>query len=364
VGQPLNVGVVGLGVISRQYFDTLNDVEGVRIVAAADIAPGRAQEVAQAHPGVEALAVDELVASAGVDVVLNLTIPVAHADVALRAIAAGRGVYGEKPLTATFDEARRVMAAAEAAGTAVWCAPDTVLGTGIQTARRAVERGDIGAPVGASATWASPGHEAWHPAPDFYYQPGGGPMMDMGPYYVTALCHLLGPIASVTSSASRRRAERRIATGPRAGETVPVEVDTHVVAILEHVGGALSTVTVSFDSAPSHAPNIEVFGEAGSMTVPDPNMFSGDVTLTDAVTRETRLLVPDAGYAEAGRGIGLVDAASGGGRASGELALHVLEVMTGVLTSATERRRVDIVSAPAIPAAVPFTPAEHWRRAR
>ena len=364
MGDPLRVGIIGLGVISRQYLDTLRDHPTVRITAVADIAPHRAAEVAAQTPGAHAIEVDELLADPDVGMVLNLTVPAAHADIALRAIAAGKGVYGEKPLAANLPDAAAVVRAGADAGLRVLCAPDTVLGTGIQTARSVIERGAIGHPVGAAATWSAPGHEAWHPHPDFYYRDGGGPLLDMGPYYLTSLCHLLGPIAAVTGRGSRRRSERTIASGPRTGERVPVEVDTHVVALLEHVGGALSTVTVSFDSAPSAAPPIEVFGERASLVVPDPNRFDGDVILTDASTRESMTVAPEAGYVAAGRGIGLVDAArSGDGRASGHLALHVLEVMTAILTSARSYERIAIDSRPAIPPLVDLTDQARWRAA-
>lgn len=362
MGDPLRVGIIGLGVISRQYLTTLHAHPTVRVTAVADIAPGRATEVAADVDGARALSVDELLADPEVDVVLNLTIPAAHADIALRAVASGKSVYGEKPLTADLASANDVVHAAHDAGVAVLCAPDTVLGTGIQTARSVVERGGIGHPVGAAATWTSPGHEAWHPNPDFYYSDGGGPLLDMGPYYLTSLCHLLGPVTSVTGRGTGRRTTRTIAKGPRAGEHVPVEVLTHIVALLEHAGGAVSTVTLSFDSAPSSAPHIEVFGEAGSLVVPDPNRFDGDVVLTQG--KQSAMVPVEAGYADAGRGIGLVDAAVRGaarGRASGELALHVLEVMTGILTSAGHGRAVEIASRPDIPPLVPLTPAAAWR---
>lgn len=365
MGHPHRVGIIGLGVISRAYLETLQHDPRIRITAVADLDAERAASTAAGLEHARALSVDDLCAADDVDTVLNLTIPAAHAEVAHRAIAGGKSVYGEKPLAATLDEARGVVGAGHAAGVGVWCAPDTVLGTGTQTARAVVARGAIGVPVGASATWASPGHEAWHPHPDFYYRQGGGPLMDMGPYYVTALCHLLGPVAAVTGVGSRRRAERTIATGPRAGERIPVDVDTHIVGVLEHVGGATSTITVSFDAAPSRAPFIEVFGEEGALAVPDPNLFDGEVVLTDARTGAATTLEAEAGYQDAARGVGLLDAAVfGEGRAAGDLALHVLEVMTGVLAASAHRSRVLVESRPTIPSLVPLTPASRWRPAR
>lgn len=357
MGQPLRVGIVGAGAISGQYLTTFERLGSVRLVAVADRDPARSAAAAQEH-GVRALTVDELVADPEVDLVVNLTVPAAHADVALRAIAAGKDVYGEKPLAATLADARTVLDAAAAAGVRVGCAPDTVLGTGVQTARRAIDDGLVGTPVAATATMVTPGHERWHPDPDFYYQPGGGPLLDMGPYYVTALVTLLGPVESVIGAASHTRDTRTIGSGPRAGQTVPVAVDTHVTGVLRHASGALSTLVMSFDAVATRASSIEVHGEAGSLVVPDPNQFDGDVHLHE-LGGEWRLLPPSAGYRDAGRGIGVADLAAtpDGGlpRASGELAYHVLEVMTALLSSAESGAAVAVESRCAVPPPVPLT---------
>jgi predicted dehydrogenase len=360
VGSTHGVGIIGLGVISRQYLDTLVGSDRLDVVAVADLDAARAADVAGRIEGAAARTVDDLLADDAVDTVLNLTIPAAHADIALRAIAAGKHVYGEKPLALNLDEAHDVMTAAAAAGVRVSSAPDTVLGTGVQTARSLVDAGAIGRPVAASATWVSAGHERWHPAPDFYYLPGGGPLFDMGPYYLTSLVQLLGPVAAVTGSASRTRALRTIATGPRAGEQVPVEVDTHVTGILEHVDGAVSTIVTSFDGAGSAAPPIEIHGEAGSLRVPDPNFFDGDVLRRAAGSPDWEQVDVAAGYADAGRGVGLLDAAAGGDRASGDMGLHVLEIMAGVLRSAREHTRVTVSSRPPRPSLVPLTGRGEW----
>jgi predicted dehydrogenase len=360
VGSPHTVGIVGLGVISRQYLDTFAAAANVRITAVADLDASRAEAVAASLPDARASSVADLLAADDVQTVLNLTIPAAHAEIALAAIAAGKAVHGEKPLALTVAEGRGVLVAADAAGVAVSCAPDTVLGTGIQTARALVDEGAIGRPVSATATWVSPGHERWHPAPDFYYAPGGGPMLDMGPYYVTSLVQLLGPVVAVTGAARRMRTERTIATGPRAGQTVPVEVDTHVSGLLEHASGAVSTIVTSFDGVASSAPPIEVHGEAGSLIVPDPNLFVGDVRLRALGEAEWRLVEPRAGYVGAGRGVGLIDAASGAGRSSGAVALHVLEVMEGLLRSSHEQRRIEITTSPERPSLVPLTAHDAW----
>lgn len=357
MGQPMRVGIVGCGAISGAYLQTFARLEAVRLVAVADIDAARAQAVAD-EQGVRALTVDELVSDASVDVVLNLTIPAAHAEIALKAIAAGKDVYGEKPLAATLTDARRVLDAAVAAGVRVGCAPDTVLGTGIQTARKAVDDGLIGTPIAATATMVTAGHERWHPNPDFYYQPGGGPLLDMGPYYVTALVTLLGPVASVIGATSNTRATRTIGSGPRAGETIPVNVGTHVTGVLVHESGALSTLMMSFDAIATRASNIEVHGTRASLIVPDPNGFDGDVRIRDLAGSDWTTLPVNAGYRGAARGYGLADLATTRpdteARANGQLAYQVLDIMQSLLDAARDGRSVDVASTCDRPAAVPL----------
>ncbi|MEU0026980.1 Gfo/Idh/MocA family oxidoreductase [Streptomyces sp. NPDC006335] len=365
MGDAHRIGVVGLGVISRAYLDTLVGRSAVRVTAVADLDASRSQAVAAELPGVQALSVGELLSSPDVDTVLNLTIPAAHAEIALGAIGHGKNVYGEKPLAAELADARAVLEAADKAAVGVGCAPDTVLGTGVQTARAAVEAGAVGRPLFASAAMVTPGHERWHPHPDFYYTAGGGPLLDMGPYYLSSLVHLLGPVRAVTGASSRLRAERVIGSGPRAGERIPVEVDSHVSGILEHEGGALTTLTTSFDGVATTAAPIEVHGEKGTLTVPDPNHFDGEVRLLELGAAQWRTLAPSAGYAGATRGVGLLDFVAADGRraprAGGELALHVLETMTALLRSSAEGRRIELSTSVERPAPVPLTPAEKWR---
>jgi predicted dehydrogenase len=359
VGRPHRIGIVGLGVISRAYLETLVPSSEVEITAVADLDRERAEGVAATLPAARALNVDELVASPDVDVVLNLTTPAAHAEVCLAAIAQGKDVYTEKPLAATLEDAQRIIAAAREAGVRVGCAPDTVLGTGIQTARAVIDAGEIGMPVAATAVMATPGHERWHPNPDFYYLPGGGPLLDMGPYYVSALVQLLGPVVAVVGASSRLRPERVIATGPRAGTPVPVEVDTHVSGILTHASGVLSTITTSFDAVGTTAAPIEVHGTEASLTAPDPNRFDGDVTLRRLGADDWLPIDPRAGYRDSARGIGLLDMIrtpeEADGRASGAMGLHVLDVMTAVLQSAASGTRVETTSTVDRPDAVPLT---------
>ncbi|MFP3464264.1 Gfo/Idh/MocA family protein [Leifsonia sp. SIMBA_070] len=358
MGSPLNVGVIGVGVISRQYFEHFPQLPNLRLTAVADLDRERAAAVA-AEQGVAALTVDELLTDARVDAVLNLTIPAAHADVAVRALEAGKHVYGEKPLALSTEEAAPVLERASALGLRVGSAPDTVLGTGIQTARALLDDGRIGDPVAAAVAWSAPGHELWHPAPAFYYQPGGGPLFDMGPYYLTSLVTFFGPVVRVSGAAVRSTRERRIGTGPNEGTVIPVDVDTHVTAILEHASGVVSTVTVSFEVWATRTPKFEVYGTAGTIAVPDPNMFSDTVELATADDREFHPVPVAAGYADAGRGYGLADLARAietdrPDRASGELAFHVLEIMEAVLRAGSTHTVVELASTVERPAAVPL----------
>ncbi|MFJ6388105.1 Gfo/Idh/MocA family protein [Streptomyces sp. NPDC091972] len=365
MGDPHRIGVIGLGVISRAYLDTLVGRSAVRVTAVADLDASRSAAVAAELPGVRALSVAELLSSPDVDTVLNLTVPAAHAEIALGAVGHGKNVYGEKPLAAELADARAVLEAADKAAVGVGCAPDTVLGTGVQTARAAVEAGAVGRPLFATAVMVTPGHERWHPHPDFYYTAGGGPLLDMGPYYLSSLVHLLGPVRAVTGASSRLRTERVIGSGPRAGERIPVEVDSHVSGVLEHEGGALTTITTSFDGVATTAAPIEVHGDRGTLTVPDPNHFDGEVRLLELGAAEWRTLPPSAGYAGAARGVGLLDFVAAderrAPRASGELALHVLETMTALLRSSAEGRRIELSTSAERPDPVPLTSAEEWR---
>jgi predicted dehydrogenase len=355
----LRVGVLGAGKISGAYLATLQRLSNVGVVAVADLDEVRARMAAATTPGARPLAVADLLAADDVDLVLNLTIPAAHAEIARAAIAAGKHVYGEKPLAVTTVQAGAMLAAAARARVRLGCAPDTVLGTGVQTARACLDSGEIGTPIAATAFMVTPGHELWHPAPEFYYQPGGGPLFDMGPYYLTALVTLLGPVRRVSGMAATPRATRTIGSGPRAGAEIDVAVATHVTGVLEHANGALSTLVMSFDVWAGRLPPIEVYGTAGSLSVPDPNGFGGAVQIF-RVGAEDWTPVPEAGgYPGAARGYGVSEMASAlttgtAHRASGELAYHVLDVMESLLAAADSGQAVDITSSCDRPSAVPF----------
>src|SRR5438270_1840312 len=209
----------------------------------------------------------------GIEAVLNLTVPLVHAEISLAALAAGKHVYSEKPLATNREDGWRIVDAAANAGLLVGCAPDTFLGGGIQTCRRLIDQELIGQVVACSAFWMSPGHERWHPNPEFYYQPGGGPMLDMGPYYLTALISLLGPVRRVTASARVTVPERTVTSEPNYGRRIPVEVPTHIAGVLDFAVGAVGTIITSFDVWPYSLPPGEIYGSHGTLLMPDPNAF-------------------------------------------------------------------------------------------
>src|SRR5271166_2085299 len=355
--KPVGIGVVGCGNISAAYLTAAKAFPVLDIVALSDAVPEAAKARAEEF-GREARLVEETLADPRVEIVLNLTVPKAHVEVGLQAIAAGKHAYSEKPLGVTVAEARKLIEAAAAKGLRVGCAPDTFLGGAHQTARECVDDGMIGRPIGGAAFFMCPGHERWHPNPGFYYLGGGGPMLDMGPYYVTALVNLLGPVASVSGVATRMRAKRVVTSQPLKGTRVPVEVATHVTGTLLFASGAAVSMTMSFDvPRHKHVP-IELYGETGSLIVPDPNYFGGKIEFASADEdwREipTRHAYADGNY----RILGVADMAhairSGRPhRASGALAFHVLEVMEAFQTSSDAGRAIGISSRPERPAPMP-----------
>jgi predicted dehydrogenase len=333
---PVGVAVIGAGNISGQYLGNLTKFPDVRVLAVADIDEARAAQAA-AEYGIEASGSPEAVFEIPeVELVVNLTIPAAHSQVAIAALRAGKHVYGEKPLALDVASGRAVLAEAAERGLKVGNAPDTFLGAGIQSALRAVAAGVIGEPVAATSALESMGPESWHPNPEFFYVEGAGPLFDMGPYYLTALVALLGPVSSVAATGRRARTTRVVGSGPKAGNEFPVEVPTHVTALLEFAGGAGARSTFSFDS-PAPKRLLELGGTEATLSLPDPNTFGGPLLVRDPQDKEWREL-PIEGT-QAGRGIGVVDMAralrSGARhRASGELGMHVLDIMAAISRSA------------------------------
>ncbi len=360
---PTGVGVIGCGIISNAYLEALREYPEIRLVACGDLRREAAEEQAARYGIPEVVDPAAVCAHPDVEIVLNLTIPAAHFDVSMEAVRAGRHVYTEKPLTATLAEGRSLMEAATKAGVRVGSAPDTFMGRGIQTARAVVESGEIGRPVSASAAMVSHGPEGWHTSAEFYYAPGGGPLLDMGPYYLTALVYLIkAPVARVVAMSSRAFETRTMGAGPRKGASIPVEVETHVTGLLEFTNGAVAQLVMSFDTWRSRLPRIEIHGTEGSLAVPDPNNFDGDVDVYTAgqEDRRWRTVDPTAPLRNNRRGIGLLDMAEAirEGRphlANGDVALHVLEVMDALLRAAAERTSLDIASRPAIPEPVRAT---------
>jgi predicted dehydrogenase len=345
----VRVGLVGCGYISDRYLRNAALFPEFEIVACADIALERAVERA-AEYGVPAVrTVAELLADPAIEVILNLTTPDAHASVAQAALDAGKGVYNEKPLAIALADGKRLVETARARGLRLGAAPDTFLGGGLQICRQLIDDGAIGEPVAATAFMLIPGHERWHPQPDFYYQTGGGPLFDMGPYYLTALISLLGPVRRVTGSTRVTFPERTIRSGPRAGERIAVEVPTHLAAVLDFASGPIATLVTSFDVWASKAPKLEIYGSQGSLSLPDPNTFAGPVRIRGADDDTWRDVPVTRPYTKNSRGLGLADMAAGlrGGaahRASGEMAYHVLEVMHAVETASREGRHIEIAS--------------------
>ena len=352
----MGVGLIGCGTISGQYLSSLPRFPGVEVVACADIDMARAKSRASEFDVPRAISVEELLSSPDVELVINLTVPKAHAEVSLAAIAAGKHVYSEKPLAVAREDGDAILDAAHQHGVTVGCAPDTFLGGGIQTCRKLIDEGAIGRPIAATAFMVNHGHEHWHPDPAFYYQEGGGPMFDMGPYYLTALVNLMGPIRRVTGSAGGAFPERTIASEPLRGQKVNVEVPTHVAGVLDFEGGAIGTIITSFDVWASRLHrSIEVYGTEGTLSVPDPNVFGGSVHVQRGRGTEWRLLPLT--HPEGSRGLGVAEMAAAlrdgrRSRVDAELAHHVLDIMHAVHESSAEGRHIAIVTTCERPAAV------------
>jgi predicted dehydrogenase len=360
----IKVGVIGCGNISGAYFGAAKRFPVIEVVACADLDPARARAKAQEFGIARALSVEELLADPEIEIAINLTIPLAHAEVALASLKAGKHAYAEKPFAVARAEGQRVVDLAAEKALLIGCAPDTFLGGGIQTARKLIDDGAIGKPVAAAAHMMCHGHESWHPDPEFYYKKGGGPMFDMGPYYLTALVNLLGPVSSVSGAATTTFTERLITSQPKSGTKVAVDVPTHITGIMQFAEGAVGTITTSFDVWSARLPCIEIYGTEGSLSVPDPNGFGGTVEIARPGA-EWQSVPLTHGYTENNRGIGVADMAcalqSGRPhRASGALAFHVLDIMESIHDSWDQRQWVDLGSTCAKPAALPvgLTPGE------
>ncbi|OII03945.1 oxidoreductase [Curtobacterium sp. MCBA15_007] len=344
---PVGVGVIGAGVISDQYLSNLTvfpDVT-VRFIADIDLPRAAAQAEKWGVPG--SGTVEELLADDDIEIVVNLTIPAAHVEVALQALAAGKHVWGEKPYALDRASAAELRDAAVAAGKTVSVAPDTFLGAGLQTALRTIRDGRIGTPLNGLTLFQSPGPESWHPSPEFLFAYGAGPLFDIGPYYITTLVQAFGPVKKVTATASKSRATRTIGSGPKAGTEFPVDVPTNHSALIEFENGGSAQSVFSFESDRGRTGFVEIAGETGTVVFPDPNNFDGDTELYRLGAEEPET-IPAVGSTSS-RGTGVVDLARSlrageTNRVPGALAFHVLDVMVSIAEAAERGEAVLVES--------------------
>lgn len=351
------IGIIGCGNILGQYVKGCRYFRNLEVIACADLDHNKAVAAAEQYQ-MRAVSVDELLADPQIEIVINLTVPKVHAEVDLAIIRAGKHVYAEKPLGVERAEGKKILDAAKAAGVRVGSAPDTFLGGGLQTCRKLIDDGWIGQPVAATAFMMGHGPEAWHPNPDFFYQFGGGPMFDMGPYYLTALIHLLGPIKRIAGSARISFPERIATSEALYGHRIPVEIPTHVTGTVDFASGAVATLIMSFDIWAHNLPRIEIYGSEGTISVPDPNTFKGPVKVWATKDREWRE-VPLTHSDKVGRGIGVadMDCAIRSGRlhrASGALAYHVLDAMQSFGEASATSKAVELQSTVEQPAPLPI----------
>lgn len=352
------IGIIGCGNISEIYLQNLKQNEHATVVGLADIDEERAKEKAAKHGIGFSGGVDQLLNRQDVEIILNLTVPKAHASVAMAAISAGKHVYNEKPLTSSWEDGLKLQEEARQRGVFIGCAPDTVLGAGIQTCRELIDAGKIGDVVSGQAFMMCPGHESWHPDPAFYYEIGGGPLFDMGPYYLSALVNLLGPVRRLCGSAKISFPTRTITSEPKNGKVVSVETPTHISSILEFCTGVMVQLTTSFDVRAHSLPHIEIYGSQGSIRVPDPNGFGGPVLLNNSETGGWKDVPLTRPYVENSRGLGVIDMAVNINqkkpiRASSDLALHVLEIMHAVHWSSERGSHIQLQTSVERPEAMP-----------
>ncbi len=352
------IGIVGCGNISSIYLQNIQRLEGIQTRAVSDLDAKKANAQAEKFSVPVVCSVEEMLQRDDIQILLNLTPPPAHASLAQAALHAGKHVYVEKPLAINRRQALDVLQLARDKDLRVGCAPDTFLGAGLQTCRKIIDDGLIGRPIGATAFMTCHGHESWHPSPEFYYKPGGGPMLDMGPYYLTALVFLMGPVQRVTGSTAISFAQRTITSQPLSGTTIDVEVPTHVAGIMKFAQGAIGTILTSFDVWAANLPRIEIYGSEGTLCVPDPNQFSGAIRLRQAGENEwvdRDLQFP---YDSNSRGLGLADMASAirnhrPHRASGDLGLHVLDIMQGIHEASDAGKHIALETSVQAPAPLP-----------
>ncbi|MBQ4320937.1 MAG: Gfo/Idh/MocA family oxidoreductase [Oscillospiraceae bacterium] len=347
--KPVNIAFIGVGCISGIYLENLTKTfTGVKILGVCDLIRERAEE-AQAKYSIPKVydTMHDAFADPEVEIILNLTRPYEHYAVTKAALEAGKHVYSEKPLGASLEEGVELMELAKAKGLRLGGAPDTFMGAGIQTCRKLIDDGYIGTPVGSAAFMICRGHESWHPDPDFYYQYGGGPMFDMGPYYLTAMVNLMGGIQSVMSASRTTFPERMITSEPFAGTPIHVNVDTYIAGTVKYESGAIGTLFTTFDVHYPGQARFEIYGSEGTLYVPDPNCFGGPVMLYRPEEKEIRQIPLCFDYAENSRGLGLADMAAAlrsgrDARADWQQTFHVLDAITGFDRSAKTGQWVDM----------------------
>ncbi|NKL59573.1 gfo/Idh/MocA family oxidoreductase [Rhizobium leguminosarum bv. viciae] len=369
----MNVGIIGCGVISTAYIRGAARSSQINVRSVADIREDAARSQASAM-GVGYATIDELLADPSIEIVINLTVPNAHADVSRRILEAGKHVYSEKPLTVSVEQAQALLHFADERGLRVGCAPDTFLGASHQACRALLDEGRIGKVLGGAASFLSRGMEAWHPNPDFFFKPGGGPVLDLGPYYITVLVNLLGPVRTVTATASTGYPTRRIGSGDRADEEIIVETPTSYSALLTFESGARFTLDASWDVWKHQRSPIEIYGTEGSLLVPDPNFFGDEPKVSQRAEEWQAVDISAFAFGDRNRtlrtgrevadhrSIGVVDMALAikngrPHRASGELALHVLEVLLAIGRSARESQVIEVGSRCERP--IPVSPGEN-----
>ena len=351
------IGVVGCGAISGAYLSIASEWEILEVAACADLDMDRAQEKAEEFEVPKVCSVDELLADDDIDIVLNLTIPAAHYEVAAASLEAGKSAYSEKPLAVSREDGRKLVELAREKRLLLGGAPDTFLGAGIQTCRKLIDDGWIGEPIGASAFMMGHGHESWHPDPEFYYKAGGGPMFDMGPYYLTALVFLMGPVKRATGMTRVTFPQREITSEPKYGQIIDVDVPTHVAGTMEFANGAIGTISTSFDVWGGRLPFIEIYGTEGSLAVPNPNTFGGPVEIKLRAGDWAQIPLTHANE-ENSRSIGVADMAyalrSGRPhRANGDLTFHVLDLMHAFHEAQEQGAFVELGSTCEQPAMIP-----------
>lgn len=341
------IGVIGCGNISAAYLKCAEQFSNIEVIACADINMKAAQAKAEEFK-IEAMTVDDILACKEIEIIINLTTPQAHASVNIQALNAGKHVHCEKPFAVTLEEGKRVLDLAEEKDLYVGCAPDTFLGGGQQTCRKLIDDNWIGKPISGTAFMMCPGHESWHPNPGFYYLQGGGPLFDMGPYYITALINLLGPVRRVCASTGKGFEQRVCSAAETRGEVLPVETATHLTGILDFECGAIISMTMSFDVKRHCHRHIEIYGTDGSLVVPDPNTFGGEILLSTNGGEWTGMPFSHK-HTENARIFGVSDMADAiennrPNRCSGKLAYHVLEIMHAFQKSSDTGRHIKIES--------------------